>query len=441
MSNLYKFRHLMSVGKNETANECLRKALETDSDNFFNALRNSDNPVLKFWSYHPGNPDIKIDPTEDDEGYAFLLSTWQDVRFALENLSMRSYARISANDKSPFILSEDDPAIHGPRRKALAAALVDPRLFEKMDESVDESWQQFKNGDQLSSPFDIRRFGRTVALKFTAKYFGIDENLIFGGVENLEKWSEAAYENFIWKLHGRHFDDPNPDMGEALEKIGGIVGQSIQIQVQQLKQGAISPDANIITRLLAADVSSGVFDDLEQVGKNIVGLIQGLVDNAMTGACCALNRIYQQNPKDFQNIRELRSDTDRLKQIIHTMHQLDTPSPYLPRRGKLRDLPSFNAKQFPGEDPDAEVIFSCAIGSAITDRVKFQGNTEDWDIRMGSGMHECIGKYVGDELMTRIVARVLEVEPVEFPYLEKQWGWIVKRFVMQVPEKDLYGND
>ncbi|MCP4768936.1 MAG: hypothetical protein GY875_22080 [Gammaproteobacteria bacterium] len=172
-----------------------------------------------------------MDNNEQKPGYAYLPGRWDDVKHALEdfeNFSMESYARVSPANKGSFILSEDDPAIHDPRHDALTAALQDPFLSEKMDASVEESWQQFAGYRPLSDRFDIRIFARTVALRFTGKFFGIDEKYIFRGDENLEKWSEIAYENFMWKLHGRHFGDQNPEMDAALLKIATIVQISMR---------------------------------------------------------------------------------------------------------------------------------------------------------------------------------------------------------------------
>ncbi len=53
MSSLSTFRQLMAEGKKEAANKCLRNALNNDRENFFRILRGDNNPILKFWSYHP----------------------------------------------------------------------------------------------------------------------------------------------------------------------------------------------------------------------------------------------------------------------------------------------------------------------------------------------------------------------------------------------------
>jgi prostaglandin-endoperoxide synthase 2 len=430
MASLSKFKQLMADGKKEAANKCLRNAIDNHRETFFNDLRKDEKPILKFWSYHPGNPDITVIKNEQKPGFAYILSGWDDVKYALENFSMESYERVSPAGKGSFILSEDKPAIHDPRHDALTAALSDPFLSEKMDAAIEESWQKFAGYKPLSDRFDIRVFARTVALRFTGKFFGIDEKYIFGGDETLEKWSEIGYENFIWKLHGRHFGDQNPEMNGALLKIVNIVQVSMRIESVKLAKGYVEASSSVISRLIVAGKrGDNTFENVSILIANIVGLIQGLVDNVMTGTCYALNQMYQKSDSDFQAIRALRFDTDKLKEKVLVMHQADTPSPFLPRRGTLGALPSFDAKKYPDENPKKEVIFSCAIGSAISDNIGNSNITDDWDIRMGSGMHACIGNYIGDDITTRMIAKILEINPVVITSpLNKRWGWVVKNF-------------
>ena len=46
---------------------------------------------------------------------------------------------------------------------------------------------------------------------------------------------------------------------------------------------------------------------------------------------------------------------------------------------------------------------------------------------MGYGKHDCIGRYLGDELMVRMLAKALSINKLkQVDDFEKQWGWIVK---------------
>ncbi len=91
--------------------------------------------------------------------------------------------------------------------------------------------------------------------------------------------------------------------------------------------------------------------------------------------------------------------------------------------------------------PGRSLTYSAAIvGSVITPPSRTAGTTlsgwsyvsfapDAWDIRLGYGMHECIGKQIGDEIMVRTLAKILELKDLKIMgQLEKQWGWIVKSF-------------
>jgi hypothetical protein len=59
---------------------------------------------------------------------------------------------------------------------------------------------------------------------------------------------------------------------------------------------------------------------------------------------------------------------------------------------------------------------------------------DHWDIRMGYGLHECLGREIGDELMVRIIARPLTLGDLAIEtQLKKRWGWIVEEFAVRGP--------
>ena len=472
------------------ANQLLRKWIENHPEALFRELREN-RPVLSFFSFHPGNPDILNDLGQKKPGYAHLLSRWNDVKYALEEFSMKPYERVSrANRNGHFILALEGPE-HDAKKDticdalshekytentaAICMALSDDDCLRKMDESIHEAWQQFSGFTPYSNKFDVKIFVRTAVLKFTGKFFGIPEKLIFEGEDNLEKWSEVAYENFIWKLHARHFGYKNPPLDGALKKIAGLIAVCAKIESEEYND-------TVIGRLFgkgkkASDTSGGrtsapVFNNPDEIIANIVGLIQGLVDNAMTGTCNALYYMLSNGEDHLQQVRQLRFGTDgfeALKAEMHKAHRADAPSPYLPRcatveqlnflvkrRNYLRDLKkrtqdddeelkkleglSFLNSEFLGSlDAGGSVVFSCAIGSAMEDYMATGSSEEkaeklrgkEWDIRMGSGAHKCVGQYIGDDLMVRIIAKILDMPlkstSVSAP-LSKQWGWIINNF-------------
>jgi len=211
---------------------------------------------------------------------------------------------------------------------------------------------------------------------------------------------------------------------------------------------------------------------------NLVGLVQGLVDNVMTGTCYAFNQIvesrnlyvedHSQSATQTKNaasasdptsklgspysiessgLRESlsagstrnlwsqarsasqHSDLPAMIRVVQQAHVLDAPSPFLPRYGELSKLPGAERlKDIPNwrGKGKTKVNLACAIGSAMNDSAAPRDNK---DLRMGYGKHRCIGRSMSDMLMGRMILRLLTLESIEtVEKLDKQWGWIVKAY-------------
>lgn len=415
MTFLSEFDSLFAQDE-RAANQLLYERIIHSRDALFEELR-AERPLLRFWSHHPGNPDTE---QPGQPGYAYLLTRGADVKFALENFSMAPYQ----TPLNAFVLMIDDKNRHTKVREAMARALHDAEYSAKIDAAVYAEWDAIKGG---LPNVDVREYVRNVALRFTGAYFGIPDEFIFSqvplppelgfessvsGSECLKQWSGEGYENFIWKIHARHFGCPNPDMRQALLKIASVVGQVAKAE----------PNGDhVIGRFLAeVPTFSDQQEPLRHVISNIVGAIQGLVDNVMTGACYALNQIILQDKgKDIRG-----SSVADLVTFIREIQRADTPSPFLPRRGDIDQLPSFS------NESAENANFACAIGAALNDPDNDPGwEGLDRDIRLGYGMHVCIGRDVGDEIKARALLKILAFDDLRVAQpLEKQWGWIVKRF-------------
>ena len=432
MGFLAAFDQLNEAGLQEQATELLYSWIIHREKALYTELRTR--PVLKFWSHHPGNPDfLSDDATRNDEerksGWAYLLTSRQDVQDALDQLSMRPYEGWRRRKPSEpietvsWVLSIDDLQSHKALRDAMKVSMY-PVLSEMMTRAVQMQWNEFKaNLNQI----DARQYFRRVALTFTGEYFGIPASFIFEqapkavweplrmpsptGIENLEQWSGEGYENFIWKIHARHFDNgyrPGPDR-RYLTKISYLVGAMAENPI---------PDS-VIDRVKN---NPAIAEERRIV--NIVGMIQGLVDNVMTSACIALNQIMAHDRVDAaarMSVEELVTEL-RALQRAH-----EAPSPFLPRYGSADGsrAPSTLLQRLP--ELEGQHI-ACAIGAALTDPA---APTDSPDIRLGHGMHECIGRELGDRLAACALQPLLRLGSLKVvkPLL-KQWGWIPQQFVV-----------
>ena len=189
-------------------------------------------------------------------------------------------------------------------------------------------------------------------------------------------------------------------MHGALGKIAFTVGLSAR---------SADPET-VIGRFLQELDPPGEYLTMRRMVINIVGLIQGLVDNVVTHACYALNQLVVGGLAEDA----ARLDIPELVEKIRAIHRLDAPSPFLPRRLNPMDID----KGFP-DVANANVV--CAVGAALEDG-------EPDDIRLGWGMHQCIGLEIGDQLAAKTLKPLLECGPLSVVApLRKQWGWIVEQ--------------
>ena len=391
-------------------NELLYQWIKYRRDELFEELRVA-RPSLAFWSHHPGNPDV---PGESGPGAASLLTRREDVEHALANYSMRPYVL-----RGLFLLSEDEPDVHGRLRDALGDSFRVPDCAAMLDEAIRGAWREHVPDDGTGGTpvtLDLRRFARDASQAFARRFFGLPDSP--DAPDRLEAWSELGYERFIWKLHARHFvpEAPDPD-NEALSEINELV-------VARWKDPI---EGTVIERLRAhVDAERGLTH--ERLIANVIGAHQGLVDNVMTGACYALNELVGAGKMDTVRLLARADRLDLVRSMVHEAHRADTPSPFLPRR-LLAPAPDSSERE--GESPpppSAHLV--CAIGSALGDPSADVDTAGDaWDLRLGFGRHVCLGKRIGDDLMVRIVAAVSELEGIEVAEpLQKRWGWIVSAF-------------
>ena len=437
MAFLNAFDQLNNAGLNEQASQLLYSWMLHREQALYAELRNR--PVLPFWSLCPGNPDfLSHDPrAEDDErkpGWAYLLTSRADVEEALDRLSMRPYESWLRDTKmeAPWVLSMDDVQEHTTVWTAMHAAMHDPVRDQKMEAAVQLHWADAKAD---LSRIDVRHYFRRVALSFTGAYFGIPASFIFeeaprgvlteppaadpspSGIENLEQWSGEGYEDFIWKIHARHFDPKRPEAGRAcLVKIGRLVG---------LMAMGKPMSGTVIERF-----TPRLVEIRWHFIRNIVGMIQGLVDNMMTSACIALNQIMTND----RVVDAANMDLDGLIGLLRTLQAAhEAPSPFLPRFGRPGGTTDGKGSIACGSllDRYPELTGSnitCAIGAAMTDPAS---PPDAPDIRLGYGMHECIGRELGDRLVAYALQPLLRLQRLQtVKPLQKQWGWIPQQFVV-----------
>ena len=423
MSFLDAFDALTKANLDERATELLYSWMLHREQRLYFELRAR--PILKFWSLHPGNPDFYSDNVEAEEkerrpGWAYLLTSSENVQLALNHLSMRPYESWDRDSKKkrPWLLSTNERAEHTSLRAAMSQAMTDGKFLEKIDRAVRIHWHEVKAN---LAYIDARQYFRRVALSFVGFYFGLPRSFIFetapvlpqfkpspSGIENLERWSGEGYENFIWKIHARHFDRNMPPLEDALRKIYFLVAY---MSANPMKD-------TVIDRFNTTRVPSGFDTKI-----NIVGMIQGLVDNMMTSACIALRQLIDSN----QVAAAADLNLNNLVILIRKLQvQKEAPSPFLPRFGQLAQ---------PTSDPlilqkysalkGANIV--CATGAAMTDPFSSSGI----DIRLGYGMHECIGRWLGDQLTAAALQPLLKLKSLQTVRpLTKKWSWIPQQYVV-----------
>jgi len=258
-------------------------------------------------------------------------------------------------------LSADTPAIP---KSAIAL---------KMDSAVELAWRSAQERNTTSnktSIIDVRHFARTTALYFVADYFGMPVTKVLDE-QGMAKWSSEAFREYIWRIHARHFIKEQPDSLEAIRNISELIKESFYI----------APGNSVIGRFRA---DPGAFINEEgnanrgAIGSNIIGCIQGLIDNVTTSACYAINQFHKlsENPDvlpDFsmESLRSAAVGTSAIpmEQFIFIAHKYDTPAPFLPRYATSElDMPDH------GQTIPEGAHVSCAIGPAMQ-RIEIDSST------------------------------------------------------------------
>ena len=382
-------------------------------------------PVLEFRSYMPDNPSLVKNQGagKDLSGKAYLVSGAEEVKFALRNWSMRDHKY-----SGQFILAIDDPAEHDRKRRTLVEKLQDPDIAMRMDNAVELAWKDSRSSGSSNKTrdIDVFKFARTAALHFTADYFGMPVDHVLDE-QGLAKWSSEAFKEYIWKIHARHFVQDMPDSRQAIQSISKLLRDSFNS----------APASSVIGRFRydpGAFVDENGNMDKAAVGANIIGCIQGLIDNVTISACNALDQLHilssesyaeKLNEKPLFGRQELIASAAEqgqraLDYYLFVAHQHNTPSPFLPRFASSKsDINSLDKLV-----PEGAHI-SCAVGPAVK---RINAETDDrfsQDCRMGIGAHDCIGKYVGDQLVLRMLRKVLLAGDITRVELKKEWGWLI----------------
>lgn len=436
--------------------------------------------ALKFYSKHPHNPDINDDNTATD-GYAYLLTDPGHVQQALQHWSMMPHSY-----SGEFVLAIDDVDEHRAKRRTLVQKLQDPAIPDYMESALALSAGEFlkagvkeiNRGSKTPTTetvlYDVKHFARSVAIRFVGRYFGISEENLFDPVESeiantqlseqrnkkstlgfLYSASAQAFEEYIWKIHARHFVKKPENMGITVRVVSQLVMHGLQHARADTVFGRFRDD-------LGAFASSDGNEHSVQksVVANLVGCIQGLIDNITISACNAIGQMFREaNRTDRQplfTVADLHqcarsSDFDLLRIYYHIAHQIEAPAPFLPRFATHVLKGQYAYKSLD------KVQVACATGMGrerfpMLDRNSYidqrQPNSillneafgSGKDIRMGFGEHDCIGKHLGDELALGIVHKVLSMDALGSASgavirSEKKWGWLVEKCQLSIEGK------
>jgi|GEM_PF-384427 len=413
-----------------------------------------DRPVLKFWSHRPGNPSIEPTPKPN---FAYVLTGAQDVRYALEHFSMKSYSR----NKNRYFLAEDQVDRHEHRRSVFTASLsaIDPALMDVwIQDAVEEAWDlQLDNMQQGTLHLDVAEFSREAALRFCGTLYGLPrEEVVAGQFRNL---TSTAFEHFIYKLFARHFEPPEV-VGDA-EYPKQVITALAGVAVRALQLSSPAKPETFTDFLIRNNTNRSTGQKTMNnrgLVSNLIGGFQGFIDNAVSCTCIALDEIVpgggsvaksgntqqQSAYAEFQEAVASGEESEMIS-LMRSVQRRVPPAPWLPRVGNLHDLPSVKAGSRNFSLPTTPVACVLAMGSAMSqsynsnevsvraeieqsDPKRYQ-NSED--LRMGYGFHRCVGLELGDKLVARILLRIGTLNNIsKTQKLEKQWSWIVRRFAI-----------
>lgn len=309
-----------------------------------------------------------------------------------------------------YWMAQDDTPTHW-REKSIMRSVLDLELVADARSFVAEKASAFLQ-DAQGTIEAVNGLCRAVPVALVQERFGFDES----DPKELSKWS---YWNQYDAFHNQPFDSvvvEDPEMivtnrEAANERMAAYLVELVQRRAADLRAGKDNDDP--VTRLLKLSMSGALVFDIPRVVRNVGGLLIGTVETTSHAAINALAGLFER-PKILAKAMTAAANDDprEFDGYVFEAMRFMPPFPYIFR---VCEKPTQLASGTDyARDITAGTTVLAIVQSAMFDESAFPDPTrfdptrsETNAFHFGQGLHECLGRHMGREMIAEIVRQVL----------------------------------
>ncbi len=340
-----------------------------------------------------------------------------------------------------YLMAHDDDALHY-REKSLMQGMLNrndlPRIRQLVGKACQSILQQAQGNIDI-----VYNYCRMVPATLVQEYFGLDE------VEkkDLIEWS---FWNQYDVFHNQPFDLNSPELtqyitdnhnrvtlalGEYIKKT--MVRKLAMVKLEETKNllligwrmlkgialaliGKKAPIAkdDVVTRMLRSSFAAQVEFDLVRVGVNAGGLLIGAIETTSQAVCQTID-FFLKRPELLAQAKAAASNNTKLfDNMVWEALRYVPISPYMFRQTST-EYELAKGTAYATKIP-ARTNVLVLTQSAMFDNYAYN-NPDEFDpernfyhnFNFGFGPHDCLGKYVGMEMIPEMVRQVLLLEELQ----------------------------
>jgi cytochrome P450 len=349
-----------------------------------------------------------------------LLALHEDVVDAL--LQPAVFTVQLYEEKMPgYLMAQDDTPVHF-REKSLMKALLNrddlPRIRELVGKTAAAALEA-----AVDQKIDaVNGLTRHVPIALVQQYMGFDGI----GPEAIARWSLF---NQWDTFHNQPFDgNSNPaEIHARTQAVNGelraYLSELVPRRIKAIKAGDERDD--IVSRLLRISLPQSVGFPIERLVRNIGGLLIGTIETTSQAAAQSLQELFRR-PEMLAKARAVAHDPAKFDGFAFEALRFDPISPYLFRRAAQNYV---MARATARETTiQAGTIVLPLVLSAMFDPA---AHAEPLEFRpgrglaktfhFGFGLHECLGRYIGEVMVPEIVRQVV-LHPKARPLSAIEYG-------------------
>lgn len=349
-----------------------------------------------------------------------LLALHDDVVDALLQPSVFT-VQLYEDKMGTYLMAQDDTPVHW-REKAIMQTLLNRDDLPRIRAFVGKTASAALDAAPDQKIEAINGLTRRVPIALVQEYMGFD------GIppEKVARWSLF---NQWDTFHNQPFDgNENPAEIHAKtqavnEELRAYLAELVPRRIKAIKGGDQRDD--IVSRLLRVSLPASVGFPMDRLVRNIGGLLIGTIETTSQATAQAMQQLFRR-PEALAKARLVANDPAKFDGYAFEALRFDPISPYLFRRAAQDYVMARNSSR--EATIEASTIVLPLVLSAMFDP---SAHAEPMEFRperslnktfhFGFGLHECLGRYIGEVMVPEIVRQVV-LRPKARPLSAIEYG-------------------